>query len=119
VGPRLLTNATVFFIVGQLVGTNAASLLGPYGTNYITFILVGMMLYYFWLTNFRDPFSRIRRVYFGGTMDLYMLSPIHPHTPMLGLMGRSVFGHRRTMLVAWSCSRRAPRWRPRPTPCSP
>jgi ABC-2 type transport system permease protein len=87
----ILTNATVFFIVGQLVGTNAASLLGPYGTNYITFILVGMMLYYFWLTNFRDPFSRIRRVYFGGTMDLYMLSPMHPHTPMLGLMGRSVF----------------------------
>jgi ABC-2 type transport system permease protein len=24
-------------------------------------------------------------------MDLYMLSPMHPHTPMLGLMGRSVF----------------------------
>jgi ABC-2 type transport system permease protein len=87
----IMTNATVFFIVGRLVGPDAASLLGPYGTNYMTFILVGMMLYYFWLTNFRDPFSRVRRVYFGGTMDLYMLSPMHPHTPMLGLMGRSVF----------------------------
>ncbi len=87
----ILTNATVFFIVGRLVGDRAASLLGPYGTNYVTFILVGMLLYYFWLTNFRDPFNRVRRVYFGGTMDLYMLSPMHPHTPMLGLMGRSVF----------------------------
>src|ERR1700736_5705282 len=38
----ILTNATVFFIVGRLVGSNAASLPGPYGTNYIPFTLLGM-----------------------------------------------------------------------------
>jgi ABC-2 type transport system permease protein len=87
----ILTNSLIFFILGRLVGGNAAQLLGVYGTNYITFILLGMLLNYFLVTNLADPFQRVRRVYFGGTMDLYMLSPMHPHTPMLGLMGRSVF----------------------------
>ncbi|MGH9175493.1 MAG: hypothetical protein ACRD1H_14100, partial [Vicinamibacterales bacterium] len=87
----ILTNSLIFFMLGRLVGSGAAELLGVYGTNYITFILIGMILNYFLVTNLADPFARVRRVYFGGTMDLYMLSPMHPHTPMLGLMGRSVF----------------------------
>lgn len=87
----ILTNSLIFFILGRLVGEQAGALLGVYGTNYITFILVGMILNYFLITNLADPFMRVRRVYFGGTMDLYMLSPMHPHTPMLGLMGKSVF----------------------------
>jgi ABC-2 type transport system permease protein len=87
----ILTNSLIFFILGRLVGQQASELLGVYGTNYITFILIGMILNYFLITNLADPFARVRRVYFGGTMDLYMLSPMHPHTPMLGLMGKSVF----------------------------
>ncbi len=88
---NILTNTIIFFILGRLVGGNAAALLAPYGTNYVTFILIGMILNYYLVTNLADPFSRIRRVYFSGTMDLYMLSPMGAHTPMLGLMGRSVF----------------------------
>ena len=87
----ILTNSLIFFVLGRLVGAQAAALLGPYGTNYVTFILIGIILNYFLITNLADPFARIRRVYFGGTMDLYMLSPMHPHTPMLGLMWLSVF----------------------------
>jgi ABC-2 type transport system permease protein len=87
----ILVNATIFFILGRLIGANTAALLGPYGTNYVTFILLGMLLNYFLATNLADPFFRVRRVYFSGTMDLYMLSPMGAHTPMLGLMGRSVF----------------------------
>jgi ABC-2 type transport system permease protein len=87
----ILTNALIFFILGRLVGAQAATLLGPYGTNYVTFILIGMLLNYLLVTNLADPFVRVRRTYFGGTMDLYMLSPMHPHTPMLGLMWLSVF----------------------------
>jgi ABC-2 type transport system permease protein len=88
---NIFVNSVIFFFLGRLVGAGAPDLLGPYGTNYITFILIGLMLYDFFATNLYDPFTRVRRVYFGGTMDLYMLSPMHPHTPMLGLMGRSVF----------------------------
>jgi ABC-2 type transport system permease protein len=87
----ILTNSTIFFILGRLVGGEAARLLGPYGTNYVTFILVGIILNYLLITNLADPFARVRRVYFGGTMDLYLLSPMRPHTPMLGLMWLSVF----------------------------
>ena len=87
----ILTNSMIFFILGRLIGTRAAALLGPYGTNYVTFILIGIILDYFLITNLADPFTRVRRVYFGGTMDLYMLSPMRPHTPMLGLMWLSVF----------------------------
>ena len=87
----ILTNSTIFFFLGRLVGSSAAELLGPYGTNYVTFILIGLIMDYSLATNLNDPFSRVRRVYFGGTMDLFMLSPMRPHTPMLGLMGRSIF----------------------------
>src|SRR5215471_756161 len=83
----ILTETVIFFLLGHLIGANAAALLGPYGTNYVTFILIGMILNYYLVTNLADPFSRVRRVYFSGTMDLYMLSPMGAHTPMLGLMG--------------------------------
>ncbi len=99
----ILTNSLIFFILGRLVGHRAAHLLGPYGTNYLTFILIGMILDYFLITNLADPFFRVRRVYFGGTMDLYMLSPMHPHTPMLGLMWRSVFDDYPRAAVIMGC----------------
>jgi ABC-2 type transport system permease protein len=87
----ILVNSTVFFLLGRIVGSDGPRLLGAYGTNYLTFILIGIILNYFLVTNLADPFNRVRRVYFQGTMDMYMLSPMHVHTPMLGLMGRSVF----------------------------
>ena len=62
----------------------------PYGNNYVTFIVLGLCVYYISYTNLGDPFVRVSRIYWGGTMDLYMLSPLSYFTPMMGVMFRSV-----------------------------
>jgi ABC-2 type transport system permease protein len=85
----IFVNGFLFFLVGQLVGGSAASLLGVYGNNYVSFILIGMAVNYVIATNLADPFYRVSRTYWDGTMDLYLLSPMSIFTPFLGLMGRS------------------------------
>jgi hypothetical protein len=42
----IFVNGFLFFLVGQLVGGSAASLLGVYGNNYVSFILIGMAVNY-------------------------------------------------------------------------
>jgi ABC-2 type transport system permease protein len=85
----IFVNALLFFLVGRMIGDRAAGLLGVYGTNYVSFILVGLAVNYLIATNLSDPFRRVGRVYWGGTMDLYLLSPMSIFTPLLGLMARS------------------------------
>jgi len=85
----IFVNAFLFFLVAQLIGGSAASLLGVYGTNYVSFILIGLAVNYVIATNLADPFHRVTRTYWDGTMDLYLLSPMSVFTPFLGLMGRS------------------------------
>lgn len=85
----IFVNALLFFLVGQMIGGNAAGLLGVYGSNYVSFILIGLAVNYVIATNLADPFHRVTRTYWDGTMDLYLLSPMSVFTPFLGLMGRS------------------------------
>jgi len=85
----IFVNAFLFFLVGQLIGGSASSLLGVYGSNYVSFILIGLAVNYVIATNLADPFYRVTRTYWDGTMDLYLLSPMSIFTPFLGLMGRS------------------------------
>jgi ABC-2 type transport system permease protein len=86
----ILISSFLFFIIGKMVADGSAELLGVYGSNYITFILIGMGVNYLIATNLHDPFARISRVYWDGTMDLYLLSPMSIYTPLVGLMARSV-----------------------------
>ena len=62
----------------------------PYGNNYVTFVVLGFCVHYISWTNLGDPFKRVARIYWGGTMDLYLLSPLSYLTPYMGIMFRSV-----------------------------
>ena len=86
----ILMNSFLFFLIGRMVGENSADLLGAYGTNYMTFVLIGIAVNYLVATNLSDPYARVARVYWDGTMDLYLLSPMSIFTPLIGLMARSV-----------------------------
>src|SRR5436305_4467080 len=88
---NILVTTLLFFLLGQTIAGPAASLLGPaYGTNYMSFVVIGVTVNVFIATNLSDPFFRIQRSYFTGTMDLFLLSPMSIYTPLLGLMARSV-----------------------------
>jgi len=88
---NILVTTLLFFLLGQTIAGQAASLLGlAYGTNYMSFVVIGVTINIFIITNLSDPFTRIQRSYFNGTMDLYLLSPMSIYTPLLGLMARSV-----------------------------
>ena len=88
---NILVTTLLFFLLGQTIAGQAAFLLGPaYGTNYMSFVVIGVTINIFIITNLSDPFTRIQRSYFNGTMDLYLLSPMSIYTPLLGLMARSV-----------------------------
>jgi ABC-2 type transport system permease protein len=88
---NILVTTLLFFLLGQTIASQAAALLGPaYGTNYMSFVVIGVTVNVFIATNLSDPFFRIRRSYFTGTMDLFLLSPMSIYTPLLGLMARSV-----------------------------
>lgn len=82
-------NTTIFFLL-SLITRGSATNFFPYGNNYVTFIVVGLCVYYISFTNLGDPFKRVSRIYWGGTMDLYLLSPLSYFTPMMGVMFRSV-----------------------------
>src|SRR5262249_31457566 len=87
----LFVTTTLFFFLGQMNAAEARVLIGPaYGANYMTFIVIGITAEVFIATNLADPYYRVRRAYFDGTMDLFLLSPMSIFTPVLGLMARSV-----------------------------
>jgi ABC-2 type transport system permease protein len=88
---NILVTTLLFFLLGQTIAGQAAALLGPaYGTNYMSFVVIGVTINIFIATNLSDPIFRVQRSYFTGTMDLYLLSPMSIYTPLLGLMARSV-----------------------------
>jgi ABC-2 type transport system permease protein len=88
---NLLVTTLLFFLLGQTTAGQAASLLGPaYGTNYMSFVVIGVTVNVFINTNLSDPYIRIQRSYFNGTMDLFLLSPMSIYTPLLGLMTKSI-----------------------------
>ena len=88
---NLFVTTLLFFLLGQTTAGQAQHLLGPaYGTNYMSFIVVGVTVNVFINTNLSDPYIRIQRSYFNGTMDLFLLSPMSIYTPLLGLMTKSI-----------------------------
>jgi ABC-2 type transport system permease protein len=88
---NLFVNTLLYFLMGRMLAGQAAAYLGPaYGRNYMSFIVVGITVNVFINTNLVDPYIRIARSYFNGTMDLYLLSPMSVYTPVLGLMAKSV-----------------------------
>ena len=88
---NLLVTSFLFFLLGQTLAGDVGGLLGPaYGTNYMSFIVVGVTVNVFINTNLADPYIRIQRSYFNGTMDLFLLNPMSIYTPLLGLMSKSL-----------------------------
>jgi ABC-2 type transport system permease protein len=88
---NLFVTTLLFFLLGETLAGNAAQLLGPaYGTNFMSFVVVGITVNVFINTNLSDPYIRIQRSYFNGTMDLFLLSPMSIYTPLLGLMTKSI-----------------------------
>ncbi|HEX2916012.1 MAG TPA: ABC transporter permease [Chloroflexia bacterium] len=87
---NLFVTTWLFFLLGKTIEQSAAQALGPaYGNNYMSFIVIGVTVNIFINTNLADPYTRIARSYFNGTMDLYLLSPMSIYTPLLGLMAKS------------------------------
>ncbi|MCK5758340.1 MAG: hypothetical protein KAH14_04535 [Clostridiales bacterium] len=82
-------NTTIFFFLSLVTrGTDISFF--PYGDNYVSFVVMGLCVHYISYTNLGDPFPRVSRLYWTGTMDLYMLSPLSYFTPIMGIMFRSV-----------------------------
>ena len=85
----VLFNTTIVFFLSLLTKDSLMDF-APYGNNYVTFVALGFCVHYISITNLGDPFSRVARIYWGGTMDLYLLSPLSYLTPFMGIMFRSV-----------------------------
>jgi len=88
---NILVTTLLFFLLGKTIAGQAHALLGAaYGTNYMSFVVIGVTVNVFINTNLSDPYIRIQRSYFNGTMDLFLLSPMSIYTPLLGLMTKSI-----------------------------
>lgn len=88
---NIFVTTLMFFLMGRMVAGQAGHLIGAaYGTNYMSFIVVGVTVNVFLYTNLADPYTRVARSYFNGTMDLFLLSPMSVYTPLLGLMTKSL-----------------------------
>jgi len=84
-----LFTTTIFFMLSLVTHGGNVSFF-PYGGNYVSFVVLGLFVYFISYTNLGDPYPRVARIYWGGTMDLYLLSPLSYFTPMLGIMFRGV-----------------------------
>jgi ABC-2 type transport system permease protein len=87
---NIFVTTLMYFLLGKTIEGHAEHLFGPYGTNYMSFVVVGVSANYFIGSNVADPFTRIQRSYFNGTMDLLLLSPMSIFTPLVGFMWKSV-----------------------------
>ena len=88
---NILVTTLLFFLLGKTTSGQTPHLLGAaYGTNYMSFVVIGVTVNVFINTNLSDPYMRIQRSYFNGTMDLFLLSPLSIYTPLLGLMTKSI-----------------------------
>ena len=88
---NLFVTTLLFFLLGETTAGQAQQLLGlAYGSNYMSFIVIGVTVNVFINTNLSDPYIRIQLSYFNGTMDLFLLSPMSIYTPLLGLMTKSI-----------------------------
>jgi ABC-2 type transport system permease protein len=88
---NILVTTLLFFLLGETIAGQSQHLLGAaYGTNYMSFVVIGVTVNVFINTNLSDPYIRIQRSYFNGTMDLFLLSPMSLYTPLLGLMTKSI-----------------------------
>jgi ABC-2 type transport system permease protein len=88
---NLFVTTYLLFLLGKTLAGDAAKVIpAAYGTNYMSFIVIGVTINVFINTNLVDPYIRIRRAYFQGTMVLFLLSPMSIYTPLLGLMSKSV-----------------------------
>jgi len=85
----VLLNTTVVFMLSLMTRDSPLDF-APYGSNYVTFVVLGFCVHYISWTNLGDPFKRVARIYWGGTMDLFLLSPVSYLTPFMGIMFRSV-----------------------------
>jgi len=85
----VLLNTTIVFMLSLLTRDSTLDF-APYGSDYVTFVVLGFCVHYISWTNLGDPFKRVARIYWGGTMDLYLLSPLSNLTPFMGIMFRSV-----------------------------
>ncbi len=92
-------NSTLFFMLSLLMGKNTN--IAPYGSNYVSFVVLGLSAYYISYTNLGDPYDRVARIYWNGTMDLYLLSPLSLITPIIGIMYRSVLDDYPRVLLAF------------------
>ena len=92
-------NSTLFFMLSLLMGKNTN--IQPYGNNYVSFVVLGLSAYYISYTNLGDPYDRVARIYWNGTMDLYLLSPLSLVTPIIGIMYRSVLDDYPRVLLAF------------------
>ena len=82
-------NTTIVFMLSLVMRGHTPDF-APYGDNYVSFVVLGFCVHYISWTNLGDPFKRVARIYWGGTMDLYLLSPLSYLTPYMGIMFRSV-----------------------------
>ncbi len=88
---NILVTTLLFFLLSKTIAGQGHSLLmAAYGTNYMSFVVIGVTVNVFINTNLSDPYIRIQRSYFNGTMDLFLLSPMSIYTPLLGLMTKSI-----------------------------
>ncbi len=92
-------NSALFFMLSLLMGKHAN--IAPYGNNYVSFVVLGLSAYYISYTNLGDPYDRVARIYWNGTMDLYLLSPLSLVTPIIGIMYRSVLDDYPRVLLAF------------------
>ncbi|MCL5967484.1 MAG: hypothetical protein M1516_02390, partial [Firmicutes bacterium] len=88
---NIFVTTLLFFLMGRMLTAADAHLMGAaYGTNYMSFVVVGIAVNTFLFTNLADPYTRIQRSYFNGTMDLFLLSPMSIFMPLVGLMTKSL-----------------------------
>ncbi len=92
-------NSALFFMLSLLMGKHTNIV--PYGNNYVSFVVLGLSAYYISYTNLGDPYDRVARIYWNGTMDLYLLSPLSLVTPVIGIMYRSVLDDYPRVLLAF------------------
>lgn len=81
---------TIIFFMLSLVTRGSDISFFPYGNNYVSFIVLGLFVHFISYTNLGDCNRRVGRIYWGGTMDLYLLSPLSYFTPLMGVMFRGV-----------------------------
>ncbi|RJS82202.1 hypothetical protein CW709_03910 [Candidatus Bathyarchaeota archaeon] len=91
----IFSNLAIYAIIALVAGDTVKSFLGPYGGDYVSFVILGIIFNAILSTSLSAPYSGTMSAFWSGRLEILMISPI---SIPLFIVGTSIGRYVRTFM---------------------